>query len=414
MGGATLWALGAVSASATVAAAVAFSLHNQVDIDVYLAGASRLFSGTLYTTRTPGNQLWFTYPPTSALFFLPLNALPLQWARTWWALVNAASLWLLLAVSLRAVRPSMGRPMVVKWSLALMGPTVLLYPVMLTFAYGQINLLLAAAILVDLTQSIQIGRVRVPRGVLTGIAAALKLTPLVFIPFLFLTRQVREALTSLGVFIGCAMAMAVLAPKESWSFWTRYVQDTKRIGRTFSFNNQSIASVLYRFNHGPVPGAVTLLFEGVVLIAGTALAVWAYRSSSAFLGIIVCAVTGLMASPVTWTHHIVWIVPLLVWLVLADDRPRGGWVWALVGACTFVHWWAPNWHSWARGSSPLDEHGLQLVGGSGLFMFLLTFQLGIAIMLVHRSHRRSAALAVQKLEDKPPTLPGVRVVSLDR
>ncbi len=385
--GSLLWTIGALSATLVLAEAMVLTRYDQVDIRVYLAGASRLFSGTLYTGRTPGSGLFFTYPPISAFFFAPLSLVPLGVAEAVWALVNVASLWLLLAVSLKAARPSLARRAVVQWSLILMGPAFVLDPVRLTFAYGQINLLLAAAILVDLTATVRIGSRTLPRGVLTGLAAALKLTPLIFVPFLLLTRQTRAAVTATVTFVACGALMSALAPGESWAFWTRYLGSTERIGRTFSWNNQSVASVLYRFHHRPVPTGVVVVVEVVIGVAGIALAVWAYRVSSPFLGILVCAVTGLMVSPITWTHHIVWVVPVLAWMVLAEDRPRWGAVWALLGFAVF--WWAPNWHQWARGTTPLQEHGLQLIGGSGLFAAMLAFQGGIALMLLYRGQARA-------------------------
>ena len=64
-------------------------------------------------------------------------------------------------------------------------------------------------------------------------------------------------------------------------------------------------------------------------LAGLAVAVWAHRRGYRMAGFLCCAVTGLLVSPISWTHHWVWAVPLLVWLTVAAWRrrsavPRGG------------------------------------------------------------------------------------------
>ena len=381
-GRAVLWVLGALSTAVVVLQALRLAVHPQVDIDVYLQGASRLFAGTLYSGRTSGTGLLFTYPPFAALLFEPLRVLPTRVAQLAWAVTNTAALALLLAASLAAARPGLGRRTVVQWSLVLMAPAYLLDPVRLTFGYGQVNLLLAAAVLIDLTRRVTVGRRTLPRGVFTGIAAAVKLTPLVFVPFLFLVRSTRAAWTALATFVACSLLLVALAPRESWQFWTGDITDSRRIGRTFSFNNQSVAGVLERFHHGPVPSGVDLGVELLLAVAGLAVAVWAHRSSSALLGVLVCATTGLLISPITWTHHLVWTIPILAWLVLAADRPPGGPAWAAAAFALF--WWAPNWRAWARGPAPLTEHGLQLLGGSGLFVAMLLFVAGVAALLAVR------------------------------
>jgi alpha-1,2-mannosyltransferase len=209
-----------------------------------------------------------------------------------------------------------------------------------------------------------------------------KLTPLVFVPFLFLVRSTRAAWAVLATFAACGVLMAVLAPRESWQYWTHDIVDSRRIGRTFSFNNQSVAGVIERFHHAAVPAGVALGAELLLGVGGIAVAVWAHRTSSPLLGVLVCATTGLMVSPITWSHHLVWVVPVLAWLVLADDRPAGGAVWAAAGFALF--WWAPNWHAWARGPAPFDEHGLQLVGGNGPFFAMVLFVGGVSVLLATR------------------------------
>ena len=52
-----------------------------------------------------------------------------------------------------------------------------------------------------------------------------------------------------------------------------------------------------------------------------------------------------LASPVSWSHHFIWMVLLVAWLALAEDRPRAGEWWALGVAVLFwaaPYWWVPH------------------------------------------------------------------------
>ena len=127
--------------------------------------------------------------------------------------------------------------------------------------------------------------------------------------------------------------------------------------------------------------------EAMVLVAGIALAGWAFRESSSFLGILVCATTGMVVSPITWEHHLVWVVPILLWLSLAPDRPAGGPVWAAAAAGVLV--WAPLLRVPSGGDNELHEHGWQLVIGQSFFGLMAVFLVGVAVQLAVR-RRRSA------------------------
>jgi alpha-1,2-mannosyltransferase len=125
-------------------------------------------------------------------------------------------------------------------------------------------------------------------------------------------------------------------------------------------------------------------------VAGTALARWAYRDSSPFLGILVCATTGMLVSPITWEHHLVWAVPVLLWLACAADRPAGGPVWAAAAAGVLV--WAPVLHVPSGGTAELHERGWQLLAGNSFFGLLGAFLVGVAVLLAARRSRRRGGI----------------------
>jgi alpha-1,2-mannosyltransferase len=384
---AAVWLIGAVSVALAVWGAVALASVPQLDFSVYVMGARHLVDGRLYEVSLAAvPHLPFTYPPFAALVFAPLAVVPLVPAQVAWSLVNVVALFAIVRLSVGVALPAWSRQWSLALSLVLVAPAFVLEPVHLTFFFGQVNLVLAAMVLFDLTGRLRVANRALPRGVLVGVAAAVKLVPLVFVAYLFVTRQTRAAWTALASFAVCCSAVAALDPSVSWKYWTKYATDATRIGNASYISNQSLRAVADRIDHRVVSMGVVALVCAVVLVAGIALAWWAARSSSNFLGILVCATTGLLVSPVTWAHHLVWVVPVLIWLVWAPDRPVFGRLWAAAGVALF--WWAPIWTVPNGANRELSEHGWQLVRGNSFALAMVVFMAGIAVML---SVRRAGA-----------------------
>ncbi len=108
-----------------------------------------------------------------------------------------------------------------------------------------------------------------------------------------------------------------------------------RIGNSQLLGNQSLHGAFTR-GHLSLSTLQFDLISAVLLCVGVTLAAVAYRRSSALLAVLVCAGTGLMLSPISWTHHYVWIAPVLIWLVVGVDRPARGGRWALAAAVPFI------------------------------------------------------------------------------
>ena len=104
------------------------------------------------------------------------------------------------------------------------------------------------------------------------------------------------------------------------------------------------------------------------------------------LGLLVCAATGLVVSPITWVHHLVWVVPAILWLALGEDRPRLGMPLAIGTAVLF--WVAPVWWVPYVGTSDLHLSGWQLVAGNAFFVALMLFLVGAAVLLLRRRTER--------------------------
>ncbi len=135
--------------------------------------------------------------------------------------------------------------------------------------------------------------------------------------------------------------------------------------------------------------AASRLLVSVVL--GVLVAWWAYRSSSVFLAFLVVGVTGLLASPITLAHHIVYVVPVLMWLWWGRDRPAGGRAWALIGATLFYV--APMWLIPHGPRFDMREHGVQLWAGSSFTLASVIFIVGVTVMLAYRGRSQHPPLA---------------------
>jgi alpha-1,2-mannosyltransferase len=335
------------SCGAALAQALADATRHQIDFDIYRMGAAVIRTRHAYSARLPsalmggGRGLHFTYPPFAALLFWPFAHLSVSAGQFAWSTASVVALMVLTAVSLRMVRPDW--PAGLLWCLAAVAlfPVLRLEPDSLNLAYGQINIFIVLLVVLDFSGEARWKTHRLPRGILIGLAAAIKLTPLLFIPFLFLTRQVRAGLTALALFLACTLAALVIAPSSSWRYWSADIFDAKRSGNLLYISNQDLHSGLQRIVGSPPPAALFVPLAAAVAVGGLAVATWAYRASSMMAGILVCAATDLILSPVSWAHHYIWIVPALAWLALGPDRPAGGWLWALATAVLF--WVAPIW-----------------------------------------------------------------------
>jgi len=375
---------GFLSVAAAVALALAEASGHQLDFDIYRMGATQVTGRHLYSARVriPGMHgpgMRFTYPPFAALLFCPFTWLSVSGGQFGWAIFNVVVLAAIAGVTLHVLRPD--------WSYRRIGaivaialfPALRLSPALLTLDLGQVNLLIALLVLADLTCVVGVRSRALPRGVLVGIAAAVKLTPLIFIPFLLLTRQFRAACTALGTFLLCSLGAALIAPHSSELYWTRDVFDSRRSGNLMYISDQNAHSALQRILGAPpsplLAGALTLALAA----AGLAVATWAYRASSPMLGILLCATTGLMVSPITWSHHYVWVLPVIGWLALGADRPRGGLWWALGVAILF--WAAPIW--WIPAKDQQWGYGgpLVLLAGNSYFLAAVAFPILAALLL---------------------------------
>jgi alpha-1,2-mannosyltransferase len=383
------WVPAVVSAAGALGLSLYLAFHNyQVDIDVYRMGGRHVLSADLYSVQFGKSGMFFTYTPFAAIVFalfgLNLSIWSLQLV---WAVTNVVALAALIYLSIRIVVPRLLRTQVVRLALLFLLPALALNPVFNTIGLGQINLVLCLLITWDLATDRRIGSRTLPLGVAIGIAAAIKLTPLIFVPYLVVTRRARGALCAVITFTACQAIGFLITPRNSWTYWTKDVLDSKRAGALLYTSDQNLSSVLERFHHGPVSGFVLIPTLVVIGAGGLALAAWAHRRSSVMLGALVCATTGLIISPITWVHHMVWVVPAIIWLAAGADRPRRGPLLAGFAVVLFVAapiWWVPRSWKVTTPAPELHQNHWQLFVGNSFFFAMLAFLGGVAVTLVRR------------------------------
>ncbi|MTE19600.1 DUF2029 domain-containing protein [Streptomyces sp. TRM43335] len=316
-----------------------------VDLLVYRAEGRAVVEGTdLYGFTVTEWELPATYPPFAALLFVPVAVSPLPVAQALFAVGNVVLLALLIHFSLRlAGRRTAPLPLMAATALG-----VWLEPVFQTVLFGQINLALACLVLWDLTRP-EGAR---GKGLAIGVAAGIKLTPAIFAVHLLVTGRVRSGLTALAGFAGTVALGAVALPGASVDFWARRMFETGRVGKAWIVDNQSLQGLLARLLHTPEPGLWWAVPAAFVGLAGLWLARTAHRRGREAWGVSAVAGTALLVSPISWSHHWVWCVPLLAVLGGAPSGRRWPPYAAAAVAVLFTartHWLVPH-------SGDLDLH----------------------------------------------------------
>jgi alpha-1,2-mannosyltransferase len=320
-----------------------------VDLDVYRSGGQAVLRGApVYDVLTqPPQLLPFTYPPFAAVLALPLAIMPFGAAGWLWTglqvLATTAIVW--YSGYRLITRTGAWVPL----TLALLtAPMLWLHPVSDGIRFGQVNAFMVLACLMDLREP----RPRivrwVPRGVLVGLAMAVKLTPGVFVVHFLVTKRWKEAATAVGTAVAVTLGVWVLLPQASFAFWGGALQDPARLGPNMGTSNQSIRGFLLRV--GPEGMTGTVLWLLCVAVVG-GFGFWLARRlhlQGDSIGEV--AAVGLMAcllSPVAWIHHFHWVVVVIFALLGADplrDRRR---LWAGLGVTAFflcrLPWWGISW-----------------------------------------------------------------------
>jgi alpha-1,2-mannosyltransferase len=282
------------------------------------------------------NGVQFTYPPFAAVIFAVGSVLPWTALRGAMTVASLAalilSLWLVFGALGYRHRVRLGA------TLGISALALATEPVQQTLSLGQVNLLLMLLVVADLL-AVRDTRPRWWQGVGIGVAAGVKLTPLIFIPYLLLTRRYRQAATATGTFAATIAIGWVIAPRDSGTYWADALfLKANRIVFLGTRGNQSVRGIATRLagsvNAGTLPWIAA---AAVIVIIGLMSAAILYRAGQPVAAMLACALTGLLVSPLSWDHHWVWMAPGLALLAHLGVRARG-WVRAAWWAATAALW----------------------------------------------------------------------------
>jgi hypothetical protein len=350
----TSWAKPALygALAAEVAVIVWYAVtHNPFDLNVYLWGGHAITHDVrLYLARV--DMHWFTYPPFAAVVFMPVALMPVVMARLTWELASVVALASACVTALKLAGFSASRTVTV----AVLAAALTLEPVYHTLYLGQVNVFLLALVLTDIWRASQ-GR---HAGIGIGVAAAIKLTPGIFVILFLLTRRTRSALTAAGTFIFCGLAGYLVAPQASRLYWSRLFHDTGRVYAPYISNQSPYGAVIRIFGGNTHVSAWYPVLPLTIGAVGLAAATVAARHDDWLGAGVVTGLTGLLVSPISWTHHWVWIVPALIVLVRAGNR-----IGAVCGYLLFALaplWWTPHFESGFHGPLTLVANCYLIAG----------------------------------------------------
>jgi alpha-1,2-mannosyltransferase len=386
-----------VALSAVVAVLIVLLLlvdfRNFMDLRVYRAGGQAwLDRFSLYSDafahRYHTKGLPFTYPPVSALLFTGFALVPWDVAV---ALVTVLSLLAIVGVAMLVVP----RRTAAAVATVVVGG-VLLEPVRLTLGFGQINLILMVLVVADCL----LPRTRWPRGLLIGLAAAVKLTPLACLLYFAARREWRPVVTAVAAFVVATLVAWVLSPADTPAYLAAVLDDPARIGGLTYTGNQSLNGFWHRLGLGGTLTTALWLASSLVVVA----VAWygarrAHAEGDRLGALLAAAIAGLLVSPVSWSHHWVWIVLAGVWV--APRLREWGWparIVAGVGAVLFaapLHWVLPN-----RFDRELDWAWWQHIVGNEFSWYGLAILVVLARPSVARWSRRRTPEDVQAPEPR--------------
>ncbi|GAA3320589.1 hypothetical protein GCM10017710_47070 [Arthrobacter ramosus] len=212
-----------------------------------------------------------------------------------------------------------------------------------------------------------------------GIAAGIKLTPAIFIPYLLITRQWRMAVSAVAGFAGTVIIGGILFPTMSVTYWFSDVWQLSSkvdLGTQFaSAGNNSIQGAAAAIGHWAVsPSKVIVIVVAVLgLFAGAKI----FRAGQMLAAVLAVGMTASLVSPVSWLHHWVYLIPALVVLWFLGRKPTRVFV-AAAALVLLIHGTDLGEHMLQNGPTLLAPLGILLreslllisVSTIGLFLAL--------------------------------------------
>lgn len=286
-----------------------------MDLQVYYYAVRAMLHGVnIMQWTSPGFHLWFIYPPAAALIMLPLAVGPfIMWELMWIA-------GLVIAQNVVMIRCGVPRG----WPLALMSMALVIgmEPIRTTIGYGQINTFLMVLVIIDLLPSDPNRKRRFPAGILIGLAAAIKLTPAIFVLMLLIVGKKKQALTAIITFVILTAIGTAVQPAGTVSFLKSLAGgDTHTSGPVYVGNQSLLGVVLRLFGETPTHTYIGIGISMIIAVIAAIVGAHWWKQGAHVLAIGFVGLGSNLASPLSWTHHFVWILPVAI-AVLYQLRRR--------------------------------------------------------------------------------------------
>lgn len=273
------------------------------------------------------------YPPFAYLLLWWLANTPPVLAAQLWAVASLILLIAMAAVLTAKAMDVRGQDWhTARWELASRTALATLMlcvsmPVYSQITCGQLSLLVIALPLFDLAGVL-------PKrfgGILVGLAAAIKVTPMIFSIYYLVTGQYRKAANAGGAFVVFTAIGAIFFPAQTWEYWTRLGSTGQDIDPLLS-DNWGIRSMLARIS--PALAQPTWLWAGLGLLL-MALALWrarvAFRRGDRLEAGLIVAAAAIVVPPNALPHYFTWLPLIGIWLI-STARRRG----VVVGCAIFA------------------------------------------------------------------------------
>ena len=355
-----------------------YKLPQHFDVYVYWNALNNWFSGnSLYNWYAlPDYKMYpFTYPPFGAWALSPLTWFDYETAARLMIMAIALQTALIVALIGRSLGWSWGSAFAIApWAAILVQQC--LEPFNQSVGFAQVNTAMMALVMID---------VAAPpswkgRGVASGLAAAIKLTPAIAVLIFLLRRQWRSAITMVTTSVAVTLLGCIISKDESASFFIYAMWDPQRAGDPYYTSNQNLKGFVSRAlpeNAWSITWAIAVVLALVAAVwlclriqaaatpatpAGDAVELAASDAVAApsavattpapvlpenlatLLTAAVIMTLGLLVSPITWSHHWVWglasVVALIVVALRLKSAPLAAV--ALVQGALFImapHWW---------------------------------------------------------------------------
>lgn len=332
-----------------------------IDMIIYLEGVRAFLSGgEMYSEPMLAGDLAlpFIYPPFGALILAPFVWLGFGDSLAGDTLIVLSDLLILLclALVLRAVMPQVASPARLAAVAVAWGLTMSFEPVILNNGFAQINIVIMALVVADLVPR---RRRFLPQGWLTGVAAAIKLSPLAMALYFLVRRDWKAILVTAVSAVLCTLLAALWRFDATVEFYLGTLLgmgsgEDVGVDTTYQ-SNSSIKGMLMRWatSADSLEANSTLVnvsWLGLSLLAvvlGGWLMLALFRRGMDVDAMLVNAMVMLLISPISWSHHWVWlalILPVFAWRSLTVLNH--GWflgsvtaLWAVLLVTQPPKWW---------------------------------------------------------------------------